>query len=84
MKISPVGDQVYLNMEEAALGSLDTSSMKTAMEWAIVQEIGPDVKTVKKGDKVFVKGWAIDNILYEGDDYRFTSEERKGIVAIIK
>ena len=77
---------IFLEMEKANLGSLDTSSVKSAMEWATIKDLGPEVKdkTLKKGDKVFVKAWAIDSILYEGKDYFFTSAERKGICAIIK
>ena len=86
MKIQPIGDQIFLEIEKANLGSLDTSSVKTGMEWAIIKAVGPDVqnKDLKEGVKVFCKGWAMDIILYEGQDYIFTSEARKGIVAIIK
>jgi co-chaperonin GroES (HSP10) len=85
-KIVPVGDQIFLNVEEAKLGNLDASSVKTGMEWAVITAIGPDVqdKQLKPGVKVFCKGWAQDVILYEGKSYIFTSESRKGICAILK
>lgn len=85
MKIKPIGDQIQLEMEQAALGALDTSSVKTGMEWAIIKAIGPDVqsKDLKVGARVFVKAWAIDTILYDNNDYFFTSEARKGIVALV-
>jgi len=86
LKIHPLADQILLEMDKAKLGALETSSVKTGMEWATVKALGPDVKSkeLKIGVKVFVKSWAIDTILYENADYHFTSEERKGIVAIIK
>lgn len=86
MKILPIGDQIFLDIEKASLGSLDTSSMKTGMEWAYILELGSDVKNkeLKKGGKVFVKAWSVDSILFEGKDYYFTSEARNGICAIIK
>ncbi len=86
MKIQPLGDQILLEIEEAKLGSLQTSSVKTGMEWAVVKAIGPDVKdeSIKVGVKVFCKGWAMDTILYEGKTYIFTSEARKGLCAILK
>lgn len=86
MKIQPIGDQIFLEMEKANLGALDTSSVKTGMEWAIIKALGKDVqnKELTIGAKVFVKAWSLDSILYEGKDYHFTSEARKGICAIIK
>ena len=86
MKIHPIGDMIFLEIEKANLGSLDTSSVKTGMEWAKIKALGSDVKNKELtiGSKVFVKGWGIDVILYEGTDYHFTSEARNCICAIIK
>lgn len=86
LKIQPLGDQIFLEIEQAKLGNLDASSVKTGQEWAVIKALGPDVKSpdLTVGSKVFVKSWAVDVILYEGKDYYFTSEERKGICAIIK
>lgn len=83
--IKPLGDQIFLKIEQANLGSLDTSSVKTGVEWAIIQALGPEVqdKTLKVGDKVFVKSWGVDVIAYEGEDYYFVSEARKAIVALV-
>ena len=85
-QIEPIGDIVFLEIEKANVGMLDTSSMKTGMEWGIIKALGADVqnKSLKIGSKVFVKAWAVDVILYDGKDYYFTSEARKGICAIIK
>lgn len=84
--LEPVGDEIYLEMEEAKLGNLDSSSVKTGMEWGIITAVGPDVKnqSLKIGTKVFCKGWAMDVILYEGKNYIFTSESRHGIKAILR
>lgn len=86
MKIYPILDQIHLEIDKANLGSLETSSVKTGMEWATIKALGSEVKSkeLKVGAKVFVKAWSIDVIQYEGQEYYFTSEERKGIVAIIK
>ncbi len=74
-----------LTMEQAKLGGLDTSSMKTGVEWGIITALGPDVQgDYKVGDKIFVKAWSVDTILYDNVEYVFTSEARKGICAIIK
>lgn len=85
-KPQPLGDFIFIEIEQAKLGGLDTSSMKTGVEWGIVKAMGPDVqnKALKVGDKVFCKAWAVDMILYENKEYYFTSEARKGIVAVVK
>lgn len=83
-KINPVGDIIFLEIEQANVGALATDSIKTGMEWATVKEVGPEVQDKSlKGKKVFVKGWSVDIIEYEGKPYYFTSEARKGICAVI-
>ncbi len=84
IKIQPLGDQIQIKIEQASLGALDTSSMKTGVEWGEIVGIGPEVKgDYKIGDKIFCKAWAVDSVLYDGTDYYFTSEARKGICAKI-
>lgn len=84
--ITPYGDNIFIKIEQAKLGGLDTSAIKTGVEWGIVEALGPEVETkdLKVGDKVFVKAWAVDMVLYNKVEYYFTSEARKGIVAIVK
>lgn len=85
-KIYPVGDEIFLVSEEAKLGNLDASSVKTGQEWGIITAVGPDVKNkdLKVGTKIFVKAWSLDVILYEGENYVFTTESRHGIKAILR
>lgn len=88
MKIKPIGKVIYLKLDtvEQVGGknvSLDTSSKKTTREFAEVLAVGPDVTTVKVGDKLFVKGWAIDIINHDKKEYFFTSEDRDGICAVV-
>lgn len=73
-------------MEDAKVGALDTGSIKTGQEWGKIVMSGPDVKNkdLKPGTRIFVKGWSVDVILFEGKNYLFTSESRRGIKAIIK
>jgi co-chaperonin GroES (HSP10) len=59
--------------------------MKTGVEWGTITALGPDVQgPYKVGDKIFVKAWSVDTILYNNVEYVFTSESRKGICAIVK
>lgn len=84
LKLRPVGDRILLSVEQANLGSLDTSSMKSAVEWGTIVDMGPEVQgPYKIGDKVFVKAWSLDTILFEGVDYYFTAESLKGICAVV-
>jgi len=72
---------VYLEIEDAKLGNLDSSSVKTGQEWGLITALGPDVKdkTLKVGMKVMCKGWGMDSILYDGETYLFTTESRKAL-----
>lgn len=88
MKIKPVGKVIYLKLDtvEEVGGSnvsLDTSSKKTTREFAEVLAIGPDVEKVKVGDKLFIKAWAIDEIVHDKQSHFFTSEDRDGICAVV-
>jgi len=83
-KLKPVGDKILLKIEQANLGGLDTSSMKTGVEWGVIVAVGPEVSDqYSVGDKVFVKAWGVDSILFEGEDYHFTSESLKAICAVV-
>lgn len=88
MKIKPVGKVIYLKLDTVEeIGgkavSLDTSSKKTTREFAEVLAVGPEVLTVKVGDKLLVKAWAIDEIVHDKESYFFTSEDRDGICAVV-
>lgn len=86
MKIKPIGKVIYLKLDtvEKVGGSsvsLDTSSKKTIREFGEVLAIGPEVTQVKVGDKLFVKGWAIDTITHNKQEYFFTNEDANGLCA---
>lgn len=81
MKIEPLKNQIYLKMDKVSVGALDTSSYKSAIEFAEVLAVGKGVENIKKGDKVFVKGWAIDIITYKDITYHFVNIETGGVLA---
>lgn len=90
MKITPLAGQVQVKFEEAKVGALDTSSRSTAVEIATVVAIGDGVSSffegatnIKAGDKVFVKAWAVDEIVYKDVKYHFVNFDSKGILAIV-
>lgn len=83
MKIKPLPGQVHLKIDEAKAGVLNTSSRMSAVEFAEVLGVGEGVNHLKKGDKVFVKAWAVDIINHEDTRYYFCNIETNGIIAVV-
>ena len=84
MKIKPLKGEIYIKIDEATAGVLDTSSRESAVEFAEVISVGEGVEEVKKGDKIFVKSWAIDILNHAGKKYLFVNLATKGIKAIVQ
>lgn len=84
MKIKPLKGIVHLKIDEVTAGALNTSMRPSAVEVAEVSEVGEGVTSVKKGDKIFVKAWAVDNIVYNDQKFYFVAIETNGILAVIK
>jgi co-chaperonin GroES (HSP10) len=85
MTIKPAKGKIYLGMQNIQkIGDLDVSTKKTIREVAIVEAIGDGVTSVKVGDTVLVKAWAIDTVTYEKQDYFFVSESSDGVCAVIE
>lgn len=81
MKITPQANIVQLKIEEAKAGILDTSSRDSAVEYAEVLATGSEVKSLKVGDKVFVKAWAVDIITHDDKKFYFVDITSNGILA---
>lgn len=84
MKIKPLQGEIQIKLEEASAGTLDTSSRESAVEYGEVLAVGDDVHEIRKGDFVFVKSWAIDQINHEDKKYCFVTLKTGGVKAIIK
>lgn len=100
MQIKPLKGVVYLKIETPSVGVLDTSSRPSAIEYAEVLEVGEGVNTkkivqtsdtayfkediLKPGDKVFVKAWAIDIVVYNDVKYHFVNMDSGGILAKVE
>lgn len=85
MKVKPLGNRVYIKIEEVSAGALDLSSKPTVVEVGEVVALGKDVTLdIKVGDKVFFKAWAVDINTHEEKKYHTIAQDTNGIVAVIK
>ena len=79
--IEPLENIVYLKIDEVKVGGLDTSSRNSAVEVAEVEAVGEGVKNLKKGDKIFVKAWGVDQISYKEERHYFVNVNTGAILA---
>lgn len=77
--IKPLGDRVVAIKEEAqtktASGLYLPDTAKEKAVAAVVQAVGPDVKTLKKGDKIVYKEYATTELKIDGTEYLLVKEE---------
>jgi chaperonin GroES len=77
--IKPLADRVVATREEAATKTAsglylpDASKEKPVL--AVVQAVGPDVKTLKKGDRIVYKEYSTTELKIDGKDYLIVKEE---------
>lgn len=77
--IKPLGDRLVAVKQEAqsrtasGLYLPDSSKEKTVV--AIVQAVGPDVKAVKKDDRIVYKEYATTELKIDGTEYLIVKEE---------
>ena len=77
--IKPLADRVVAVREEAqtktAAGLYLPDNAKEKPVAATVQAVGPDVKGVKKGDKILYKEYSTTDIKIDSTDYLIVKEE---------
>ena len=78
--IKPLADRVVAVREEArrktASGIYLPEPAKEKPLTAVVKEVGPDAKYVKKGDKILYKQYgSLQEVKVDGDEYIILSEE---------
>jgi chaperonin GroES len=77
--IKPLADRVVATREEAATKTAsglylpDTSKEKPVL--AVVRAVGPDVKTLKKGDRIVYKEYSTTELKIDGKEYLIVKEE---------
>ena len=61
--------------EKTASGILLAGAAKEKSAYAVVEAIGPDVKSVKKGDKIIYKEYSTTDVKIGSDEYLIIKEE---------
>lgn len=78
MQLKPLGDRVVAKKEEPQTmtkSGILLGEAKEAPSYAVVESVGPDVKTVKKGDKIVYKQYTTTDVKLEDVDYIIVEEE---------
>ena len=78
MALQPMSDRVVASkekpMEKTASGILLGES-KESPAYAVVESVGPNVKNIKKGDKIIYKEYSATEVKIEEKDYFIIKEE---------
>lgn len=78
MAIKPLKDRVVAKKEQpldkTASGIL-LGEAKEQPAYAVVESVGPEVKTVKKGDKILVKDYSATDIKLDDTSYIIVKED---------
>ena len=78
MKLKPLGDRVVAKVEEPVTVSKAGILLGEAKEkpaYAVVEAVGPEVKVVKKGDKIVYKEYSTTEIKMDDEEYIILKEE---------
>jgi chaperonin GroES len=78
MALKPLKDRIVAVVEkplEKTKSGILLGEAKEKPAYAVVESVGPDVKDVKKGDKVVYKEYSTTEIKVDGVDYIFLKEE---------
>lgn len=78
MSIKPLADRVVAKKEAATTTTASGILLGEAKEksnLAIIESTGPDVKSVKKGDKIIYRDYSATEIKVNGEEYLIIKEE---------
>ncbi|MBR1802099.1 co-chaperone GroES [Candidatus Saccharibacteria bacterium] len=79
MKLKPLTNHVVAKLEapakKTASGLLLPDTNKEQTAYAIVESVGPEVKTVKPGDKIIYKEYSTTNVELENEKYIIVEEK---------
>lgn len=79
MILKPLQDRIIAKKEvpaeKTASGFFMPGDAKEKPSYATVESVGPDVKTIKKGDKIIFKEYSTTDIKLGSDQYLIVKEE---------
>ncbi|MBR6811069.1 co-chaperone GroES [Candidatus Saccharibacteria bacterium] len=78
MSIKPLADRVVAKKEAATTTTASGILLGEAKEksnLAIIESVGPDVKAVKKGDKIIYRDYSATEIKVNSEEYLIIKEE---------
>lgn len=83
MKVKPFGKRIHIVTKEASGNFEVNDSVKLPDTW-IVKAIGDEVKSIKVGDILFLKGYALEHVVDDdtGLRYTFTLEDDDFILCV--
>lgn len=78
MQLKPLSDRIVALKEqpmETTKSGILLGEAKEAPAYAVVESVGPDVKSVKKSDKIVYKNYSTTDVKIEDKDYIIVKEE---------
>ena len=78
MALKPLKDRIVAKVEkplEKSKAGILLGEAKEKPAYAVVESVGPEVKDVKKGDKIVYKEYSTAEIKVDGTDYIILKEE---------
>ena len=78
MQLKPLSDRIVAKKEEEVTQTKSGILLGEAKEkpaYAVVESVGPDVKVVKKGDKIVYKNYSTTDIKLDDTEYIIVKEE---------
>ncbi|MFV0484989.1 MAG: co-chaperone GroES [Candidatus Saccharimonadales bacterium] len=78
MSIKPLADRVVAKKEaapEKTASGILLGEAKEKPNYATVESVGPDVKAVKKGDRVLFREYSATEVKVDSTDYLIVKEE---------
>ena len=78
MSIKPLADRIVAKKDAATSTTASGILLGEAKEkpnTATIESVGPDVKSVKKGDRILYREYSATELKYDGRDYLIVKEE---------
>ncbi|MBO7664781.1 co-chaperone GroES [Candidatus Saccharibacteria bacterium] len=78
MALKPLKDYVVAKIEkplEKTESGILLGTAKEKQAYAVIESTGPEVKTLKKGDKIIFKEFQTTEVKLDGTDYILVKEE---------